>query len=171
MNTGTRPHRHPPTGPYVGFAQELRRVRMRDGLRQVDVAKAVGTGFEAVMMWENGTYLPDHRTVIKLGDLFANDELVRLSVKSRTSACLVCGGMTFAVKGTRDYCSEACQRLSQYRRRRGVTTSDDWRSAQRILPEYRAAVDAFCRRCEPDGICSRAACELRPVSPLPLVAA
>lgn len=37
-----------------------------------------------------------------------------------------------------------------------------------IVDAQRSAVDAFCRSCEPDGYCQTPACELRPLSPLPL---
>lgn len=42
-------------------------------------------------------------------------------------------------------------------------------SVQQRLDVARVAVDAFCRSCEPDGYCQTPECELRPVSPLPLV--
>lgn len=38
----------------------------------------------------------------------------------------------------------------------------------RDLDRSRAAIEAFCRSCEWDGFCKAPACELRPVSPLPL---
>jgi hypothetical protein len=36
------------------------------------------------------------------------------------------------------------------------------------VSRHQAAVEAFCRSCEPEGFCRTPACELRPVSPLPL---
>lgn len=38
-----------------------------------------------------------------------------------------------------------------------------------MLERHRAAAAAFCRGCEPDGFCQTPACELRPISPLPLI--
>ncbi len=35
--------------------------------------------------------------------------------------------------------------------------------------QLRGAVASFCRGCEPEGICRTADCQLRPVSPLPLI--
>lgn len=40
---------------------------------------------------------------------------------------------------------------------------------ERQLAEHRAAVEAMCRACEPEGRCREAACSLRSVSPLPLI--
>lgn len=40
----------------------------------------------------------------------------------------------------------------------------------RRVREIDRCVARFCKACEPDGICSNEGCELRPVSPLPLVA-
>jgi len=37
-----------------------------------------------------------------------------------------------------------------------------------MLERHRAAAGAFCRSCEPDGLCQTPTCELRPLSPLPL---
>jgi hypothetical protein len=50
--------------------------------------------------------------------------------------------------------------------RRRLTDAE--RDRLRVLER---GVAAFCRACEPDGVCHMARCELRPVSPLPLAVA
>jgi hypothetical protein len=56
---------------------------------------------------------------------------------------------------------------------RQYTGSDSKRQARvdrsaRQLTVIAASVGAYCRSCEPEGVCHAADCELRPVSPLPL---
>ena len=38
-----------------------------------------------------------------------------------------------------------------------------------LIDSQRTAVDAFCRGCEPDGYCKTPTCDLRSVSPLPVL--
>lgn len=45
------------------------------------------------------------------------------------------------------------------------------RRRQGPVEAYVAAVDTFCRSCEPEGRCRDGTCPLRPVSPLPLAVA
>lgn len=67
------------------------------------------------------------------------------------------------------WCSSSCQRVGR-KRLAGRDTRQSAIRAERALGRHRAAVEAFCRACEPAGWCQAPECELRPVSPLPLVA-
>lgn len=59
----------------------------------------------------------------------------------------------------------ACDAYGRSDAKRGVRIS----SFERQIETANAAVAAFCASCEPEGKCKEPACELRPVSPLPLV--
>lgn len=52
------------------FGQNLKKLRQRRGLKQSDVAKAIGTTQKQVSKWETGSLEPDIRSLCLLADYF-----------------------------------------------------------------------------------------------------
>lgn len=50
------------------FAQKLRGMRAERRMTQAQLAKAVGTTDESVRHWEQGDYMPNLSTAVKLAD-------------------------------------------------------------------------------------------------------
>jgi hypothetical protein len=67
-----------------------------------------------------------------------------------------CGRERWRGQTRRRYCSDECRLIAHAL---GVQPS---------LSGIQAAVDQFCRACEPEGVCRMPSCQLQPFSPLPL---
>ncbi len=53
-----------------GTKKTIRQLRRERGWLQADVAEHLGVHRSAVSIWERGVYLPEPRTLLRLGDLF-----------------------------------------------------------------------------------------------------
>jgi len=117
---------------------------------------------------------PTLQTAEKLAVILDYPVLGSSILDMRTKTCEVCGA-TFVDKGTRNagrLCSEQCIRIDNRRGKQGrknVMRHNEAVVATRRLQVYSSAVVAFCKRCEPEGICRDARCDLRPASPLPYI--
>ena len=113
--------------------------------------------------------VPRLDTARRLADLLDWPRLTEIIVASRTYTCVVCP-RTFVYDGMgpRRYCSSACQTVVD-KMRLGRPVRVMAVRAERALALHATAVAAFCKTCEPDGQCKTRDCELRSVSPLPLV--
>lgn len=154
----------------IRFGRELERaMKARDVGTRV-VAEALGTSRTSVMYWRTGRILPRIETAQALAEALDTERLVTVCIEMRTKTCAVDGVAFVDDTGSdnRTYCSSSCQRVGRKR-----TAGRDVRAsavrAERALARHRAAVEAFCRGCSPEGWCPAAECELRGVSPLPLV--
>ena len=52
------------------FSQILKKLRRRRGIRQIDVANAIGTDQRQISKWETGNLEPDLRSLCLLADFF-----------------------------------------------------------------------------------------------------
>jgi len=155
------------------FHAELRRAMAAKGLTQTALARAVGYGATNLHKALAGERIPAPEVVAALAEALARPSLVDLAVTARTTRCALCDApfvRHHRKPGTR-YCGRPCQRAAvgrQHRdsvRRKALTET---RLLRQRLDQHQLAVLAFCRACEPDGVCRNAGCELRPVSPLRL---
>ena len=138
---------------------------------QKALALALGVRTQTVAEWQRGERFPSVRYAPRLAEYLASQYVAELVLLGSRVECAICGKVVYAAnKGApRLYCSSQCKAAANDRRKRGATVLRSHLSAHR-LEEHQQAVHAFCLECEPDGVCQRASCPLRPVSPLPLEA-
>lgn len=151
------------------FGALLRQAMTRRGMTGVALSRLTGIDAPDVSDIRHGHRFPSLDRATRLADALDWPGLSSLMVELRTSVCAICGASF--VDPSRDlrqrYCSDSCASTSQDRRRRGSRTELGIVEAHR-LRDHQEAVAAYCRGCEPEGLCRDAACPLRPVSPLPL---
>jgi transcriptional regulator with XRE-family HTH domain len=150
------------------FGTVLRRAMKRHRTSSRRLHVDAGVSRTAIENYLAGNNLPKLQTALKLADLLENDGLAEIIRSSRTYACPVCHrAFTHEGQSRKTYCSGSCRDVAaKMRLGRGVPKRAD--TAERRLGIHVAAIDAFCRGCEPAGICRTVDCALRPVSPLPL---
>ena len=148
-------------------------MRPRRGRRwtQKALALALGVRTYTVSEWTRGVRFPSVRYAPRLAEHLGSSWVAELVLLGSRVECGICGRVVYqANKGApRLYCSVQCKSVASDRRRRAARVIDSHLERHR-LEEHQQAVHAFCLECEPDGVCQRASCPLRPVSPLPLEA-
>lgn len=156
------------------FASEVKRAMTAKGLTQTALARSVGYGATNLHKVIAGERIPAPEIVAAMADVLGRPALVDLAVAVKTTDCAMCGApfvKHFRKPGTR-YCGRPCQRAAAARQSRDShrrKALSETRMTRQRLDQHQLAVLAFCRRCEPDGVCRDRGCELRPVSPLRLV--
>lgn len=150
------------------FAVELRRAQERRNVTTRALAEAVGVSQRHVVWWRLARSLPYVASAVRVADALDWPPLVDIVRRARTFTCVACGrrGVSEGTGAQRRYCDESCRRLGTKagKARKLPSTTDN------KLRLYGAAVGNFCLDCAPSGLCHDAACQLRPVSPLPHVA-
>lgn len=155
------------------FSAELRRAMVAKGLTQTALARSVGYGATNLHKALNSERIPAPEVVALLADVLDRPSLVSMAVAARTARCALCDApfVRHHRKPSTRYCGVLCRRAAAGRqqrdshRRKALTET---RMVRQRLDQYQLAVMAFCRGCEPDGVCRDAGCSLRPVSPLRL---
>lgn len=123
-----------------------------------------------VAHWRSGGGIPRVENAARVAEALDWPALLEIAQSVRELPCDQCGRMFVNEGGgPKRYCSEICRERKA--RARLLTGTPEKRAdrAERALGDHRAAVEAMCRACEPEGLCRRETCALRPVSPLPLV--
>jgi hypothetical protein len=103
--------------------------------------------------WLQGRYLPSLERAAQMADILDAPAILEMTRSASVGTCLVC--MTpFARNATRrNYCSVRCR--TDYAK--GVRRTD--------RPVSEQAIAAYCRGCEPEGLCRTEDCALRAFSP------
>lgn len=155
----------------IKFGRELERAMKTRDVGTRTVAEALGSSRTSVMYWRTGRILPRLETVQLIAATLDWPRLISLLIELRTKTCDVDAVVFVDESGSdnRRYCSTSCQKVGR-KRLAGRDVRASAVKAERGLARHRAAVEAFCRGCEPDGWCKTPECDLRVVSPLPLVA-
>lgn len=168
------------------FASQLRVVMRRRRMPIAALAAEAGVHPSVIHSARSGRSVPLPVNVAALARVLDAPELVRVATASRTVTCAECG--TSFMRGVQEYgrfCRSVCRKRYHARvlaERRKAAEPQKVRSLQaengflrlhlaeerKRLESVRAAVDAMCRSCEPEGMCRMAACDLRAVSPLRL---
>lgn len=152
------------------FGAELDRAMRTRKVGRRTLAKALGMDSASIIAhWRSGEGMPRLENAERLADSLDWPMLATIVRQSRTSECDTCS-KPFVNEGggPKRYCSEQCRRLKA-KMRLGAPTRVRADLAERRLRDHVAAVAAFCEWCEPEGVCRRDDCSLRPVSPLPLL--
>ena len=155
------------------FAAMLRLAMHNKGYTIVDIARETGLSHSTLYKIRDGNRVPAIQTGAKLAEVLDMPVLGLSVIEMRTKQCIICTG-TYVDHGrqnTAKCCGVKCGRSLRQRKERKASTEYYGRLhviARRRMDKYTRAVLAFCKACEPEGMCRRASCELRPVSPLPL---
>lgn len=154
----------------IRFGRELDKAMRARGVGRRLVASAIGASDTSVMYWRTGRILPRTLTAAKLAEALAWPRLATLASELRRKACLVCGVEFVDDSGSdnRRYCSLSCRSV-RGKAVVGVDRRQRAAIAERRLTAHQRAVAAYCAGCEPAGRCVTPDCDLRPVSPLPLL--
>lgn len=184
----------PPDSPKaakaMAFGREMvKAMRARD-IPLKEVAKAAGVGHTALDHYRTGSVMPKTATALAIAEVLDWPRLAKIIEEARTFVCSRPGcERTYRHEGggPRKYCTQTCtqlaenQRMASRRLRQAGQTGDgrhraagiaQLRSAARIADERavmaETAIAAYCRECEPEGLCRQEECPLRAFSPLPL---
>jgi transcriptional regulator with XRE-family HTH domain len=153
--------------PMTTFASVLRDTIDARGMTPAAVHRATGVDQSTLSCWLAGTRLPTLQRADRLADVLEAPALSTAVASALRRRCVRCRRKFYAEARNRNhtrYCGKAC-RMAVHRAR--VNRTDVAASRLRTAKLERA-IAAFCRGCEPDGICRTAACPLRDVSPFPL---
>jgi DNA-binding XRE family transcriptional regulator len=189
--TYTIPAGTPKSVKAAAFGRELSLALVTRDIPMKEAARVVGVGRTAIDHYRTGNVLPKTATARALAELLDWPKLAEIIASARTFLCERPGcGRTYRHEGggPRRYCTQACQRQAEAQRtaskrlrqagqsndgRKRAAAIAQLRSAARIADERARvaedAIAAMCRSCEPMGLCRTATCELRLVSPFPLV--
>lgn len=152
------------------FGAELQRAMTSRDVTAAAVSRATGIHPSTLSSLRTDRDVASVRTATRLAEALDWPDLVTIAVREHRSTCGVCGKVVVSrTPGRlRKTCSGNCQRVA-YNRRQAARRRESIAVARHRLTEYQQVVTAFCRACEPEGLCRLARCELRSVSPLPLV--
>lgn len=158
------------------FAVELNRAMTKNRLTIKALAARTGIHAQTISNLRRGINSPRPQTASTLADALHCDALAHLTEQARRRTCPVCA-KNYVTQHTdarrMRFCSRQCQQV-EWRRHSPKGDHRQRASYEKkttmLLREYQAAVESFCRACEPtDFICRDAGCALRPISPLPVI--
>lgn len=156
------------------WASWLRKAVKAKNMPISHIAAAIPISLTNMQKLLSGNRFPTLPTAEKLATILDYPILGSAILEMRTKTCEVCQA-TFVDKGKRNHgrlCSMPCMRIDNNRVKQGrknVIRHNEAVVATRRLRVYSSAVVAFCKRCEPEGICRDGRCDLRPASPLPYI--
>lgn len=159
----------------TAFSTELKRAMTTRGMSQTGLAKRAAYGRSPLARIIAGETLPTPEVAERLAEALDWPGLLAKIVPSREGRCVLCDApFVTAPRGhSRRYCSNRCKRAAHMRMAREGMRSralTETRLTKKRLADHQEAVAAFCRGCEPEGLCRDDECGLRPVSPLRFVA-
>ena len=155
------------------WAAMLRMAVTKKGMTWAELARETPMSSSCMMKMKRGERLISLEVAERLAHALDMPSLSLAVIEMRTKTCVVCHA-TFVDRGKNHYartCSEACLSTRRMRERREMTHERLGRQhlvMKRRIERYTLSVLAFCRACEPEGMCRTPSCELRSVSPLPL---
>jgi transcriptional regulator with XRE-family HTH domain len=138
------------------------------------LAEQLGVDHSTIVDWRGGRRLPRIHLASALADALYAPHIAEHVVAARSLECDQCA-RSFVYDNVggrpRQFCSQKCARLSWAHRHR-TEARREWGQVHTGLRNRAvsavAAIGAFCRSCEWDGLCKDAECPLRDYSPLPL---
>lgn len=168
----------------IEWGRALRATMAATGTTQATLAAVLGVNPGSAMGWYRGRRMPSMARGLRIAEVLGSERLAETLIRLLTVRCEGCGQPfteTMHRSGGRErrWCGRSCKYTAHNKGREADDKAERRRRSQ--FWEYRArearerltiasdAVGAFCRACSPDG-CRTPACELRPVSPIPLVA-
>lgn len=156
----------------TAFSDELRAAMAARGMTGKELARLTGRSNHQIYDIRTEDGAPSLEFAVAMAEALDWDRLAELARDLWRRTCPECSTVFYINKGHQTYCSERCSTGAKNRRRAGRRERvRDKRllKAHNLIVQYRESVAAYCRGCEPDGICREAECPLRSVSPLPFV--
>ena len=139
-------------------AAVLRQAMELRGVRRVDLARALDITPTMVGFWLRGQYLPSMDRAEAMAAILDAPAILFLTHQASIGTCRVCLAPFRRIRNDartrRSFCSMDCFRAFH----KGVSA--------KVRPPAEAAIAAFCRGCEPEGLCRTEDCALRAFSPL-----
>ena len=123
------------------------------------LAELMGYTPTCVGFWLQGRALPSLEQAERIAEHLGDDRIRQRVRAARIGVCAYVGCQRpfDRVQGRRNkFCGPKCQMRANYR------------ASNRVDPRQ-VAIAAFCRECEPEGICRMLECPLRGFSPLPFI--
>jgi len=151
------------------FAAELKKALDRNNLTAPQLAQEAGIKYSRVHHWVSGRSMPSIHVIQQICDLLGDEEIMIATVRVNTRICSNCSKeyIQESSQGRSFLCGPECRQQSN--RLKSKIGKSSIQLAQYVpQDEYRLSVDAYCKGCEPAGVCVTPECALRPVSPLPL---
>lgn len=189
--TYTIPPGSPKAASAAAFGRELVKACATRDVARNEISRVTGIGRTALDNYRTGSSLPRVETAATLAEVLVWPKLAEIARAARTRACRRCSRPftnDSGNLGAKRYCSTACretaaqEKIAQTRTRQAGQTGDNRtryqalarlrsgiRIAEQQTADLRAAIDAMCRDCEPEGTCKTADCALRQFSPLPIL--
>lgn len=156
---------------YTRFAYELREAVSKRGVLLQDLADEVEISRSAMSKLYNGHTVPRYHTAERLAQVLEWPNLIGGINKIRGVRCETCNRETVSL-GTRPrkYCSARCAGTARSKRLSAGKYENSFLHRLR-LEEYQEAIAAFCKGCEPEGICRDNTCPIQAggISPLPFI--
>lgn len=155
------------------WGRMLRWMTAAKGMTWQALADESGISVSALYQMKNGRRTVTVASAHLLATILEDDRLVAAAIEMRTKACEVCGAAYVDNARTHNshVCGKQCASVKRSRQQRVAYVAERNRTAtvqERRMKIYSEAVLAFCRACEPEGVCRDQTCGLRPVSPLRL---
>jgi DNA-binding XRE family transcriptional regulator len=156
-------------GPAQTWGRMFKATIIARGLTSREVARRLGYTETTVSAWARGEKMPLHQSAVAVAELLDRPALADKSLAVRTKECLICHRAFVDMGKYRKgkYCSDRCNKAANARRSRGVTrVREDL--AKKRLRIYQDTVDAYCRECEPEGVCRTPECPIQEAGLSPL---
>lgn len=177
----------PKRPPSLAFGDALRRAMKSRRYQVWRLAEDSGFSREVIVRMRAGRSIPHPDRLARLAEVLDCPRLVTLAREYLARTCLECEApfVQTVQAANMSFCTQRCRwvyraRIAREKRReqapallkqyigKAQAAEAHRDNILRDLLALRAAVEAFCRSCEWDGICKTPECELRDVSPLPL---
>ena len=154
--------------------------RKRKKLQKKQVAEMMGATERWVWAVEAKRHAISYEYAAMMAEVLECPQLMQMVDSLRSKSCPVCFvtfiDTTAAMK--KEYCKVLCTRVDVQRRereyqgrwkdRKVMKANGEIRVFTRRYLDAKKAIDAYCRSCEPEGLCRTEDCPLRAQSPLPL---
>jgi len=128
----------------------------RTGMSRTELGRAVGVSATAVGYYCQARYLPRPEIACAVAEVLCSEPLAGMATAGAVIRCAMCGRERFRGQTRRRYCGDECRSRAHAT---GIPAE---------VSGIQAAVDIFCRECEPEGVCRMHGCQIQPFSPLPL---
>lgn len=152
------------------FAEALTEAMTARGVSGNELGRLIGANGNCVSRWIRGITFPSIRYADAAADVLEWPQLRTIAVKALSKRCgrASCRKRFMATSRHRldaRFCSPACQMANTKAR----FEAKKRKAGQARMDALERAITAFCRSCEPEGICRTSDCLLRGFSPLPLI--
>ena len=157
----------------------VKRAVVDSGLRPTELSRSAGIAREHMQRMLRGDVAGSVDAWTRLCEALDKPGLMAHILPAFTRECIVCTSPFVDTiirredsKRYRMTCSVKCGATYARRMKRAYNERVSGRTLtmiRRKLEVYQAATTAFCKSCEPLGVCRNDGCELRGVSPLPFI--